>query len=163
MLACFPAFSNLMIMVLFAFISVSSKELTLTCIILLYWPFNHRFSKILFMYYLLRYLYVACNTNKNIWTYFYQEIKVILRLPYTTTSPYDLEMWKSTRDKETTFSALLIDLSEAFNCLSQKLLLAKLHAWILTLIPMNSYLKKHKQKNKIKVGIDGQLLGRNSF
>ena len=40
-----------------------------------------------------------------------------------------LEKWKSAVDKEKSFGALLTDLPEAFACLSDELLLAKLHAY----------------------------------
>ena len=40
-----------------------------------------------------------------------------------------LETWKEATDNNKTFGALLTDLSKAFNCLSQDLFIAKLHAY----------------------------------
>ena len=63
-----------------------------------------------------------------------------------------LEKWKSVVDTGKSFGALLTNLSKAFDCLSDDLLLAKLHAHgfslsVLKLI--HSYLKNRKQRNKI--------------
>ena len=44
-----------------------------------------------------------------------------------------LEKWKSSVDKRSSFGALLTDLSKAFDCLSHELLIAKLHAYGLSL------------------------------
>ena len=40
-----------------------------------------------------------------------------------------LEKWKSATDNEKSFGALLTDLSKAFDCLSNDLLIAKLNAY----------------------------------
>ena len=45
-----------------------------------------------------------------------------------------LEIWKRPTDKNKTFGALLTDLSKAFDCFSRDLLVAKLHAYVLTSI-----------------------------
>ena len=58
-----------------------------------------------------------------------------------------LEKWKSAADKGKLLGALLRDLSKAFDCLSQDLLLAKLHAYGFSLSAIRliySYLKKNK-------------------
>ena len=65
-----------------------------------------------------------------------------------------LEKWKSAVDKGKSFGALLTDLSKAFDCLSHKLLLAKLHAYgfsIAVLRLIDSYLKNRRQKTKINM------------
>ena len=43
-----------------------------------------------------------------------------------------LEIWKRATDNNKAFGALLTDLSRAFDCLSHDLLIAKLHAYVLT-------------------------------
>ena len=63
-----------------------------------------------------------------------------------------LEKWKSAVDNEKTFSALLTDLSKAFDCLSHDHLIAKLNAYGFSLPALRlvqSYLTKRKQKTKI--------------
>ena len=65
-----------------------------------------------------------------------------------------LERWKSAVDKGKSFGALLIDLSKAFGCLSQELLLAKLHAYgfrIVALTLIYSYLTNRWQRTKINM------------
>ena len=61
--------------------------------------------------------------------------------------------WKSAVDKGKSFSPLLTNLSEAFDCLSYDPLLGKLHAYgfsIFALKLIHSYLKKNrKQRTKI--------------
>ena len=60
-----------------------------------------------------------------------------------------LETWKSAVDKGKSFAALLTDLSKAFDCLSHKLLFAKLHAYgfsIAALKLIHSYLTNSKQR-----------------
>ena len=63
-----------------------------------------------------------------------------------------LEEWKSAVDKGKSFSALLTDLSRAFDCLSHDLLLAKLDAYGFSLSALkliHRYLKNRKQRTKI--------------
>ena len=65
-----------------------------------------------------------------------------------------LEKWKSAVDKGKSFGALLTDLSKAFDCLSHKLLLAKLHAYgfsIAALRLIHSYLTNRKQRTKVNL------------
>ena len=65
-----------------------------------------------------------------------------------------LEKWKSAVDKGKSFGALLTDLSNAFDCLSHELLLAKLHAYgfsISTLRLIHSYLTNRLQRTKINM------------
>ena len=65
-----------------------------------------------------------------------------------------LEKWKSAVDKGKLFGALLTDLSKAFDCLSHKLLLAKLHACgfsIAALRLIHSYLANRRQRTKINM------------
>ena len=62
------------------------------------------------------------------------------------------EKWKSAVDNKKTFGALLTVFSKAFDCLSQEVLLANLHAYgfnIPALRLVYSYLKNRKQKTKI--------------
>ena len=62
-----------------------------------------------------------------------------------------LEKWKNAVDKGKCFSALLTDLSIAFDCL-----IAKLHAYgfdLLELKLIQSYLSKRKQRTKINATI----------
>ena len=65
-----------------------------------------------------------------------------------------IEKWKSAVDKGKPFSALLTDLSKAFDCLSHELLLAKLHAYgfsIAALRLIHSYLTNRWQRTKINM------------
>ena len=65
-----------------------------------------------------------------------------------------LEKWKSAVDKGKSSGALLTDLSKAFDCLSHKLLLAKLHAYgfsIAALRLIHSYFTNRRQKTKINM------------
>ena len=65
-----------------------------------------------------------------------------------------LEKWKSAVDKGKSFSALLTDLSQAFDCLSHELLLAKRHAYgfsIAALRLIHSFLTNRWQRTKINM------------
>ena len=63
-----------------------------------------------------------------------------------------LEKWKNAVYKGKCFGALLTDLSKVFDCLSHKLLIAKLHAYgfdLPALKLIQSYLSNRKQRTKI--------------
>ena len=63
-----------------------------------------------------------------------------------------LEKCKNAVDKGKCFGALQANLSKAFDCLSHKLLIAKLHAYgfnLPTLKLIQSYLSNRKQRTKI--------------
>ena len=65
-----------------------------------------------------------------------------------------LEKWKSETDNKKSFGALLTDLSKTFDCLSHKLLIAKLNAYgfnMSTLRFVHSYLKNRMQRTKINL------------
>ena len=63
-----------------------------------------------------------------------------------------LEKWKSAVDNKKVFGALLTDLSKAFDCLSQELLIAKLNACGFSMAALRlvqNYLSNRKQRTKI--------------
>ena len=63
-----------------------------------------------------------------------------------------LETWKEATDNNKAFGALLTDLSKAFDCLSQDLMIAKLHAYGLDLASLKTlqdYLTNRKQRTKV--------------
>ena len=63
-----------------------------------------------------------------------------------------IEKFRLTHDKGGSFGALLTDLSKAFDCLHHELLIAKLHAYGLSMSSLkliHSYLTKRKQRVKI--------------
>ena len=63
-----------------------------------------------------------------------------------------LEKLKSSVDKESSFGALLTDLSKAFDCLSHDLLIVKLHAHGFSLNALrlvHSYLTNREQITKV--------------
>ena len=63
-----------------------------------------------------------------------------------------LEKWNSSVAKEKALSGLLTDLSKAFDCLSNELIIAKLTAYgfrLSALKLMQSYLSERKQGTKI--------------
>ena len=71
-----------------------------------------------------------------------------------------LENWKSAVDKGKSFGELLTDLSNAFDCLSHELLLAKLPAYgfsVAALRMIHSYLINRKQRTKVNLST---VLGR---
>ena len=77
----------------------------------------------------------------NIWSYSFQNF-IILPM---------LEKWGSVVDNQKRFGALLTDLSKAFECLSQDLLIAKLKAYgfcIDSLISVEDYLTNRKQRTR---------------
>ena len=63
-----------------------------------------------------------------------------------------IEKWRESLDEGSAFRALLTDLSKAFDCLPNELLIAKLHAYrvdIPSLKLLHSYLTKRKQRVKL--------------
>ena len=63
-----------------------------------------------------------------------------------------LEKLKNAANKGKVFSALLTDLSKAFDCLSHELIIAKLNAYgfnLPALKLMHSYLSHRKQRTKV--------------
>ena len=63
-----------------------------------------------------------------------------------------LEIWKRGTDNNKAFSALLTDLSNAFDCLSHDLLIAKLQAFGLDIDSPNilqDYLSNGQQRTKV--------------
>ena len=70
-----------------------------------------------------------------------------------------LEKWKSLVDKVKYFSALLTDLSKAFDCISRELILAKLHAYGFSLRALwliHSYLTNRKQRARVNGNVHGK-------
>ena len=64
-----------------------------------------------------------------------------------------LEKWKRSIDKSKTFGTLLTDLSKAFDCLDNELLIAKINAYGFTLPALKliqNHLSNRKQGTKIK-------------
>ena len=64
-----------------------------------------------------------------------------------------LGKWKQAVDNNKVFGALLINLSKAFDCISQDLLIAKLNAYGFSLSALklvHNYLQNRKQKTKIR-------------
>ena len=65
-----------------------------------------------------------------------------------------LETKKKAGDNKKAFGGLLKDLSEAFDCLSNDLLIAKLHAYGLDLASLNipqDYFTNRKQRTKVNL------------
>ena len=65
-----------------------------------------------------------------------------------------LEKWKEVLDNKEAFGALLTDLLKAFDCLDHKLLIAKLHAYGLSLSSLkliHDYLLNHKQRIEVNL------------
>ena len=63
-----------------------------------------------------------------------------------------IELWRKCLDNKESFGALLTDLSKAFDCVNNELIIAKLHAYGLSysaLKLIQSYLSKRKQKVRI--------------
>ena len=66
--------------------------------------------------------------------------------------PSILKKWKSAVDNKKVFDALLMDLSEAFDCLSHDLLIAKLKAYGFSMAALRlvqNYLSNRKQRTMI--------------
>ena len=64
-----------------------------------------------------------------------------------------IDKLKKAVDNDKAFAALLIDLSKAFNCVCHDLLVAKLHAYGLSLPALKmilDYLLNQKQRTKIR-------------
>ena len=63
-----------------------------------------------------------------------------------------LEKWKCPVDRDNTFGALLVDLSEAFDCLDHELLITKSNAYgfsLPTLKLVHNYFSQRKQRSKV--------------
>ena len=63
-----------------------------------------------------------------------------------------LEKWKSAVDSKKVFGALLTDLSKAFDCPSQDILIAKLNAYGFSMVALRliqNYFSSRKQRTKI--------------
>ena len=63
-----------------------------------------------------------------------------------------LEKWRKAVDNNEAFGALLTDLSKVFDCINHELLIAKLHAYNLSLSSLrlvHDYLLNRKQKTKV--------------
>ena len=63
-----------------------------------------------------------------------------------------IKEWKAELDSDNIVGAILMDLSKAFDCISNDLLIAKLHAYGLdenALVLIYSYLKRQKQSMRI--------------
>ena len=63
-----------------------------------------------------------------------------------------LEIWKEATDNNKAFDALLTNLSNAFDCLSHDLVIAKLHAYVIDIDSLNilqDYLSNRKQRAKV--------------
>ena len=63
------------------------------------------------------------------------------------------EKWKLNEDNNETFGALSADLSKAFDCLSQNLLIAELRSYDLSLTSprlLSDYLSNRKQQIKVE-------------
>ena len=63
-----------------------------------------------------------------------------------------LQICKGATDNNKAFGALLTDFSKAFDCLSQDLLIANLHAYVLDINSLNilqDYLSNHKERAKV--------------
>ena len=63
-----------------------------------------------------------------------------------------LEIWKRATDNNEAFGALLTDLSKAFDCLSDDLLIAKLHAHGLKIDSLN-ILQDHLSSRRLRAKI----------
>ena len=65
-----------------------------------------------------------------------------------------LEKWMSAVNKGKSFGVLSIDLSKAFDCFSQNLLLTKIHAYVVGIATSTlicSYLTNRKQRTKLNL------------
>ena len=63
-----------------------------------------------------------------------------------------IDKWKKAIDSNKVFGAILTDLSKAFDCISHDLLIAKLHAYGLSLPALKmiqDYLQNRKQRTRI--------------
>ena len=63
-----------------------------------------------------------------------------------------LEIWKEPSDNNKAFGALLTDISNTFDCLSQDLFIAKLHEYGMDIDSLNilqDYLSNRKQRTKV--------------
>ena len=67
------------------------------------------------------------------------------------------EKWRASLDQNVTCAALLTDLSKAFDCLPHDLFMAKLHAYVCDLPPLNllnCYLRKRRQGSILGLILD---------
>ena len=93
-----------------------------------------------------------CEISKNTFFYRTQPVGVAEGLSSQYCLICVIEKWKKSVDNGKTFTALLTDLSKAFDCLPHDLVIAKLNAYGFSLSSsslIDSYLSNRKQRTKI--------------